>query len=177
MLASLAERPVAARALAAVLFALVAAAFALPVVVVTVDERRAEATGLELAGGDAEITGRYVHAAYEGEAEALVEDAGGPARVVLGLVLAGLALVWLPGRAGFAAGAALGGLAVLALLVLHQTSTSAFDLADADLRPGFPLALAAAAAAVAWCSFAASRALFWWRPKPPPARDYFPEKT
>lgn len=174
MLASLAERPVAARALAALLFALVAAAFALPVVVVTVDERRAEASGLELASGDAELTGRYVHAAYEGQAEEVMDEARGPALAVLVSALAAFALVWLPGRAGLASAAALALVALLGLFGVFQTTTSSLDLADADLRLGYPLALLGAVCALGWCWAAASRALFWWRSKPPPGRDYFP---
>jgi hypothetical protein len=141
---------------------------------VTVDERRADASGTELARGDATVTGRYVHAAYVGEAEAVVDEARGPALVVLASALAGAALVWLHGRTGFLAGAALAAAALAGLFGVFQTTTSALDLADADIRLGFALALLAAAAALAWCSLAASRALFWWRPKPAPARDYFP---
>jgi hypothetical protein len=170
---SLAERPVVARALAVALFALVAAAFALPVVVVTVDERRAEASGLELAEGDPELSGRYVHAAYEGEAEGVMDEARAPALAVLVASVAAAAVVWLPGRAGLAAAAALALVALIGLFGVFQTTTSSLDLADANLRLGYPLALLGAVAALAWCWAAASRALFWWRAKPPPGRDYF----
>ena len=176
MLVRLAERPVAARLLGSLLFLLVAGTLALPFVVVSVDERRAEASGLELAEGDAELTGRYVHEAYEGQAETVVDEARGPAVAVAVAALAGLGLVWLPGRAGFVLGAALAGLALLGLAGIFRTATSSLDLADADLRAGYGLAAAAAVAALAWSSLAASRALFWWRPKPPPPRDYFPER-
>lgn len=176
MLVSLAERPVAARLIGSLLFLLVAGTLALPFVAVSVDERRAEASGLELAEGEAELTGRYVHAAYEGQAEEVVDEARGPAVAVAVAALAGIGLVWLPGRAGLLAGAALAGLALLGLAGIFRTAASSLDLADADLRAGFGLAVIAAAGALAWSSLAASRALFWWRPKPPPARDYFPER-
>lgn len=175
MLAKLAERPVAARLVGSLFFLLVAGTLALPFVVVSVDERRAEASGLELAEGEAEVTGRYVHAAYEGQAEEVVDEARGPAVAVAVAALAGLGLVWLPGRAGLLVGAALACLALLGLAGIFRTTTSALDLADTDLRAGYGLAAAAAAAALAWYWYAASRALFWWRPKPPPARDYFPQ--
>lgn len=174
MLAPLAERPVAARLLAGLLFLLVAGSLAFPLLAVAVDERSAEASGLELVAGDAELAGRYVHGAYAGEAERLVDEVSGPARGVLLAAAGGLALVWLPGRAGLLAGAVLALLALVWLLVLHQTATSAFDLVDATVRFGFVPTAVAALGALAWCSFAASRQLWWWRPKPPPARDYYP---
>lgn len=74
----------------------------------------------------------------------------------------------------FASAAVLALLALVGLFVLFQTATSSLDLADADLRVGFPLAAAGAVTALGWCWAAAARALFWWRPKPPPERDYFP---
>lgn len=172
-LASLAERPLVARLVASLLFALLAAAFVLPAISVAVDERRAEASGLELAFGDPDLSGRYVHAAYEGEVESFVADLGGPARGAFVCALAALALVWLPGRAGPATGAGLTALALLGLLLFYLTTTSGFDLVDAELRLGYPVLVVAALAALAWCSLAAARALFWWRPQPPPERDYF----
>jgi len=175
VLVSLAERPVAARLVGSLLFLLVAGTLALPFVDVSVDERRAEASGLELAGGEAELTGRYVHAAYEGQAEEVLGEARGPAVAVAVAALAALGLAWLPGRAGLTLGAALAGLALLGLAGIFRATASSLDLADADLRAGYGLAAAAAAAALAWYWLAASRALFWWRPTPPPARDYFPQ--
>ena len=139
MLVSLLERPVAARLVGSLLFLLVAGTFALPFVAVSSDARRAQASGLELAEGEAELSGHYVHAAYEGQAEEVVDEARGPAVAVALAALAGLGLVWLPARAGLVAGAALAGLALLGLAGIFRTTTSSLDLADSDLRAGFGL--------------------------------------
>ncbi len=173
MLASVAERPLLARAVAFGLFALVLGVFALPFATLTSDLRRAEPSGLDLATGGTSFSGRYVHDAYRGQVERLVDDGRGPALVALVFIAAALVLVWLPWRLGPAAGVGLAFLALLALLGLYQATRSTFSFAQTDRSAAYWLTIACLFAAGGWCAFVLARTPFWWKPEARPARDYF----
>lgn len=128
------------RLIASAAFAATGASLLLPFVSVTL-ERRAEATGVDLVTGTPSLSGTYVHAAYEGEVEQLVDMGHVPAIVVFASAIVGSLVAWFPGRRTFAAGlfAAVVGLA--AMWALFETTTPGRQLfASSDHRYGFWLA-------------------------------------
>ena len=173
MLAALADRPLAGRALASALFALVLASFALPWATIASDRRRSEPSGIALALDRPSYSGRYVHDAYRGEVERLVADGHAAALVAIVIVAAACVLVWLPWRLGPAAGVALAVLTGLAFLGLYQATRSTYSFADTDRRFGFWLALLLLVAAGAWSAAFLARTPFWWKPGESSNRDYF----
>jgi hypothetical protein len=104
-------------------------------------ERRAEATGVDLVTGTPSLSGTYVHAAYEGDVEQLVDMGHVPAVVVFAAAIVGFLVAWFPGRRALAAGlfAAIVGLATM--WALWETTTPGRQLfASSDHRYGFWLA-------------------------------------
>jgi hypothetical protein len=132
-------------------FLAAAVCFVLPFVVVSIDERLGRGSGVELASGDAAISGRYVHQSYEGQVEDGVELAQLPAGVAFGAVLAGAVGAWLPKRNGFRLALAAGVVGLLALLWMRQALSGPNLLAEVAWRYGYwfsvVVVLAAGAAA------------------------------
>ena len=133
-----------------VLFLALVGSFALPFLTVTAIERKASATGLELVSGSGSFTGTYTHAAYEGEVEAVVENARIPAILVLVSGFIGFVATFLRGRNPLRVGFAVALAACLAYLALFQVTAPRFSPPEADHRVGFWLAGALAVAALAW---------------------------
>ena len=165
-----------ARAVLACALVLALAAFALPFLDVAVDERRGSASGLALATQSPDLRGRYVHEAYEGTAETAFADGQRPAVVAVATVVAGLVLSLLPGRLGPGFGCAAALVGLLAMLALHQTTTSAYELGKTDHRYGYWLACAILAAAAAWAGAAFAKAPPWPPPRGETRRDYFAQR-
>jgi hypothetical protein len=117
-----------------------AVCFLLPFMVVTVDERRGEGTGVEVATGDTEVSGRYVHDAYEGQVEEGLDLAQVPAVVAFVAVLAGAVGVWLPGRRGFWLGLGAAGAGLLGAFWLRQALSGQQLLAEVEWQYGYWLA-------------------------------------
>lgn len=118
------------------------AAFLLPWLTVTADLRRAEATGLELVTADVEFTGHYVHDAWRGEVENVVQNAETWALPAFVAIAAALALVLIPLRAAWwAALGATGAAAVLALF-WFQAASSTFSPPHSNRLFGMWVALA-----------------------------------
>ena len=120
----------------------VLASFLLPWLTVTADERRAEATGLELVTGDVGYTGHYVHDAWRGEVERLVENGEAwalPAFVAVGVALA---FVLLPWRLAWWAGLAVTAVALVLILLWLQATSSAFNPPEPNREWGMWVALA-----------------------------------
>ena len=117
-----------------------AVCFLLPFLVVTVDERRGEGTGVEVATGDAEVSGRYVHDAYEGQVEEGLDLAQLPAVVAFVAVLAGAVGVWIPGRLGFWVGLGAAGAGLLGAFWLRQAMSGQQLLAEVEWEYGYWLA-------------------------------------
>ena len=118
------------------------AAFLLPWLTVTADLRRAEATGLELVTGDAEFTGHYVHDAWRGEVEKIVENAQTWALPLFVVVVAALALVLIPLRAAWCVALGATGVAVVLALFWFQAASSTFSPPDSNRHFGMWVALA-----------------------------------
>ena len=117
-----------------------AVCFLLPFMIVTVDERRGEGSGVEVATGNAEVSGRYVHESYVGQVEEGLDLAQLPAIVAFAAVLAGAAGVWLPGRRGFWLGLAAAGLGLLGGFWLRQALSGQQLLAEVEWQYGYWLA-------------------------------------
>jgi hypothetical protein len=112
------------------------ASFLLPWLTVTADERRAEATGLELVTGDVGYTGQYVHDAWRGEVERLVENGESWALPAFVAVVVAVALVLLPWRPAWWAGLAVTGAALILILLWLQATSSAFNPPDPNREWG-----------------------------------------
>jgi hypothetical protein len=119
-----------------------AVCFLLPFMIVTVDERRGEGTGVDVATGNAEVSGRYVHDAYEGQVEEGLDLAQLPAIVALVAVLAGAVGVWLPGRRGFWVALAATGAGLLGGFWIRQALSGQQLLAEVEWQYGYWLATA-----------------------------------
>lgn len=132
-------------------FLAAAVCFVLPFLVVSIDERLGRGNGIELASGDAAISGRYVHQSYVGQVEDGIDLAQLPAGVAFAAVLAGAVGAWLPSRKGFWLGLGAGIIGLLCLLWMRQALTGQSLLANVEWRYGYWLSvvvvLAAAAAA------------------------------
>jgi hypothetical protein len=117
-----------------------AVCFLLPFLVLTVDLRRGEATGVELATGDAQISGRYVHDAYRGQVEDALDLVQLPAAVAFVAILIGAVGVWIPGRRGFWLGLAAAGAGLLGGFWMRQALTGQQLLAESEWQYGYWLA-------------------------------------
>lgn len=117
-----------------------AVCFLLPFMIVTVDERRGEGTGVELATADAHVSGRYVHDSYEGQVEEALDLAQLPGIVSFVAVLAGAVGVWLPGRRGFWVGLGAAGAGLLGAFWLRQAMSGQQLLAEVVWEYGYWLA-------------------------------------
>lgn len=172
---SLAARPLAARLLGTLLFALSALAFVLPFLHVTADRRTADATGYQLASKSVEYSGTYIQEAFAGEAERWSTAGEAPALLALVLLVAGALAVWLPWRVGPTAAFGCGVLALLALFALYLRVDSPLALAEVDRRFGLLATALLAAAATGWAVVAAVETPYWWRPPEGDRhrRDYF----
>jgi len=169
------DRPILVRALASALYGVALLAFTRPFMAVFADERAGEGTGVELALGESQYTGRYVHAAFAGQVESLLDGARTPALIALGAVVAGFVLSWLPWRIGPGIGTLAGLTALAGLLGVFQATTSLFIPAATDRRYGFWFACLAVFAAFAWSAVVCIKARWWGRPPPAEAdpRDLF----
>ena len=172
---SFAARPLLARIVGSILFALAAVAFALPFLHVTADRRTADATGYELASKSVEYSGTYVQQAFAGEAERWATAGEAPALLALAVLVVGALAVWLPWRVGPAAAFGCGVIALLALFALYLRVDSPLALADVDRRFGLAVAALLTAGATGWAVLAAVETPYWWRPSEEDRhrRDYF----
>ena len=114
--------------------------FLLPFLVLTVDERRGEATGVELVTGDAAVTGRYVHDAYRGQAEDGLELVQLPAAIAFFALLIGAVGIWIPGRRGFWVGLAAAGLGLIGGFWMRQALSGPQLLTEDQWQYGYWLA-------------------------------------
>lgn len=114
-----------------------ATCFLLPFLVLSIDERVGRGSGVELATGNADVSGRYVHASYEGQIEEGMDLVKLPAALAFFALLIGAVGAWLPSRKGFWLGlaAALGGL--LGLFWLRQALSGPSLLAEVELQSGY----------------------------------------
>ena len=117
-----------------------AVCFLLPFLVLTVDLRRGEASGVELATGDAQISGRYVHDSYRGQVEDALDLVQLPAAVAFVAILIGAVGVWIPGRRGFWLGLAAAGVGLLGGFWMRQALSGQQLLAESDWQYGYWLA-------------------------------------
>jgi hypothetical protein len=147
------KRAHASRVLAPALFLLAAASFFLPFLTIE-QERVGTATGLELVRGEPEYSGRYVHAAYEGEVERRLDRGRVPAVIGFAAAVAGIVVsvsAAHPARIAAFAAASVGFLAVASIL---QTTSSPFGGADRHegiwLAIGLLLAAGVISAVRAW---------------------------
>lgn len=136
------------RIAAPIVLAAVLVSFSFPFLTVTADQRRADATGLELVANDVEYGGRYVHDAWRGEVENVVEDGqlwAVPASVAF---LVALVLVLLPWRAAWWGGLGVSAIATVLLLLWLQATTTAYHPPNTDHRWGYWLTLLLAPLAI-----------------------------
>jgi hypothetical protein len=134
-------------------FLAAAVCFLLPFMVLTVDERLGEGSGVELATGNAETSGRYVHDAYEGQVEEGLDLAQLPAIITFVAVLVGAVGVWIPSRNGFWLGLAGGGGGLLGVFWLRQALSGEQLLAEVEWEYGYWLATVLILASAALAAF------------------------
>ena len=115
--------PLRFRLLISATFGVTAASFLLPFLTVSLDERRAEATGLDLVTNTPSLSGHYVHASYVGDVELLVRDGHAPALVAFALALAGIVAAWLPRRAAVASGVLVAFLGLIGMWAVWSATT------------------------------------------------------
>lgn len=115
--------------------------FGLPWLTVTADSRAADATGFELVTRNVEFTGRYVHDAWRGEVEGIVEGGELWALPAFAALAVTLALVLLPFRAAWWAALGFSTAAAILLFLWLQATTSAFSPPYSDRHWGIWLAL------------------------------------
>ena len=129
-----------AKLLLSTVFLGAAVCFLLPFIVVTVDVRRGEGTGVEHVTGDAEITGRYVHDAYRGQVEEALDLVQLPAAIAFIAILAGAVGTWVPARNGFWVGLAAAGAGLLGGFWMRQAVSGQQLLAEEQWQYGYWLA-------------------------------------
>lgn len=129
------------RIAAPLVLALALVSFSFPFLTVAADQRRAEATGFELATGEVEYVGHYVHDAWRGEVENVVEDGHLWALPAFVALIVALALVLLPWRAGWWASLGVSAIAIVLLFLWLQATTTAYQPPDTDHRWGYWLTL------------------------------------
>ena len=124
-------------------FVVAAVSFVLPFLTISIDERRGQGSGVELATGSSSVSGRYVHASYEGQVEDGLDLAQLPSGVAFFAMLAAGAGVWLPRRKGFWVGLAAGLVGLLGLFWIRQALSGPALLAEVAFRYGYWLAAVA----------------------------------
>lgn len=115
--------------------------FLLPWLTVSADQRRAEATGVELASRDVHYSGRYVHQAWHGEVEGIIEDAQLWALPAFVAVALALVLVFLPFRAAWWAALCATAVSVILVFLWIQATSTAFRPPIPDRHWGVWIAL------------------------------------
>ena len=136
------------RVLVAALFAIAAASFFLPFLTIE-QERVAIATGLELVQGEPRFSGRYVHAAYEGEVERTMDRGGTPAIIACAAALVGLVVSWSTHRIARTASFAAAVVGFFAALSIFQVTSSPFNEVDRLVGVWLAMFLLLAAAVLA----------------------------
>lgn len=126
-----------AKLLLATVFLGTAVCFLLPFLVVTVDERRGEGTGVELVTGDAAVSGRYVHDAYRGQVEEALDLVQLPAAIAFIAILVGAVGIWIPARKGFWVGLAAAGAGLLGGFWMRQALSGQQLLAESQWQYGY----------------------------------------
>ncbi len=115
--------------------------FLLPWLTVSADRRRAEATGIELVTRNVEYTGSYVHDAWRGEVEGVVQDGQLWALPAFVAVAVALILALIPIRAAFWASLGVSGAALILIFLWVQATSSVFRPPVSDRHWGVWLAL------------------------------------
>jgi hypothetical protein len=118
-------------------FLAAATGFILPFLVISIDERLGNGNGIELATGNPDLSGRYVHASYEGQVEEGMNLAEYPSALAFFALLLGAVGAWLPRRNGFWLGLAAALAALLGLFWLRQAVSSPNLLAEVEIRYGY----------------------------------------
>jgi len=119
------------------LFLGAATCFLLPFLVLSIDERVGRGSGVELATGNADVSGRYVHASYEGQIEEGMDLAKLPSAVAFFALIVGAIGAWLPSRKGFWLGLAAALAGLLGLFWLRQALSGPSLLAQVELQSGY----------------------------------------
>jgi hypothetical protein len=127
--------------------------FLLPFLVLSIDERVGRGSGAELATGNADVSGRYVHDSYEGQIEEGMDLAELPSAVALFALLGGAVGAWLPSRKGFWLGLAAALAGLLGLFWLRQALSGPSLLAEVELQSGYWLATVAVLGVTALSGF------------------------
>jgi hypothetical protein len=169
----LADRPIAARAVACALFLAALFSFMYPFVTVTADRRSATATGFELAMHDVTFEGTYVQESFRGEVEHWIGNGQGPALVAFVMLLIAAAFVWIPWRGGPMVASVATLIAVLFMFALYQRVGSIAALAETQRHGGYWVALCFALAGGLWSTYVLIRTPWWWKPDLSGHRDYF----
>lgn len=167
------QRPYVARGVASALFAVAALCFLLPFVRAVSDVREGRATGIQFVTGGGDLSGHYVHDAYEGETEAFLDRGQVPSIIAFAATLLGVVAAWIPWRSGAAAAFSLAAIALLALGGVYLAAGNAYEPAVQDWRYGFWLIALVEASTVAWTYLLARATPWWWAPPETPPRDYF----
>jgi hypothetical protein len=118
-------------------FLAAATCFVFPFLVIKIDERLGRGSGVELAAGNADVSGRYVHDSYEGQVEEGMDLAQLPAAFAFAGMLIGALGTWLPGRKGFWLGLGAGAVGLLGLFWLKQALSGPQLLAEVELQYGY----------------------------------------
>jgi hypothetical protein len=116
--------------------------FMLPWIEVSADARVARATGLELVRGHASYSGYYVHDAWRGEVEAVVNDAHLWSLVAFVTIAAALVLAVVPLRASWWACLGVSGLGLVFLLLWMQATSTVYNPPVVHRAGGFWITLA-----------------------------------
>jgi hypothetical protein len=132
-----AERVRRLKLLLSATFLAAATCFVFPFLVIAIDERLGRGNGVELAAGDADVSGRYVHDSYVGQVEEGMDLAQLPAGVAFVAMLVGAVGTWLPGRKGFWLGLGAGFVGLVGLLWLRQAVSGPQLLAEVELQYGY----------------------------------------
>lgn len=138
-----ADRPRQLKLLLSAAFLAAATCFVFPFLVLTIDERLGRGSGVELAAGNADISGRYLHDSYEGQVEDGMDLAQLPVAFAFVATLAGALGTWLPGRKGFWLGLGSGVVGLVGLFWLKQALSGPQLLAVVELRYGYWLSTVA----------------------------------
>jgi hypothetical protein len=144
----------------------VAACFLLPFLSVEAPGRSAAARGYELVADDARFTGRYRHAAFEGEVENAIDVSTLPSRFAFVGVVASAALALLPGRRTLWSAFAASALALLGLLWFFQASSLPYAPPVSERQVGAWLALLGSVGLVSLLAWRLRRERFLG-PEPP----------
>jgi hypothetical protein len=127
--------------------------FLLPFLVLSIDERVGRGSGVELATGNADVSGRYVHDSYEGQIEEGMDLVKLPSAVAFFALLVGAVGAWLPKRRGFWLGLAAAIAGLLGLFWLRQALSGPSLLAEVELQSGYWLSMVAVVVTTAIAAF------------------------